>query len=150
MNAGKRPSIAAAFFFFFRSAASAPALTSQGGCLSSPPRPALVFSLRLCCLEPIPSFSLTQPEQNLRLCLVCRPATTLHGLSFGIRLKSLPALNLEITCGLHDIMSKMQNLPRGDDNRKAGKEDRKIVRKGRRYRILHCNLPLSQQAVRVT
>lgn len=96
------------FFFFFRNVNSCTDITGR----LQPPKPRLT------------SFSVFfEAVRRLTLDLVCHPANTLHGLLFGI-VKSLPALNLEITCGLHD-MSKMQNLPRGDDDKKKERKKKK-------------------------
>lgn len=113
--------------FFFRNLESAPALTSRGGGAAAS-QPALVFPLKLCCLERILSLSLslslTQPEQNLTLGFGLSPCNYTTWLVVWDTVKSLPALNLEITCGVRDIMLKTQNLPRGDDKKKNKREKR--------------------------
>lgn len=54
------------------------------------------------------SLSLTQPDQNLTLGFGLSPCNYATWLVVWDTVKSLPALNLEITCGVRDIVSKTQ------------------------------------------
>lgn len=139
-------------FFPPRNLASAPALTSQGwgwgGC-SLPTSfsvsfEAVLFRVDSVCL----SLSLTQPDQNLTLGFGLSPRDYATWLVVWDTVKSLPALNLEITCGVRDIVSKTQKPAAWWwQKKKTNKKDKiKAARRG----ILHCNLPSTQQAVQVT
>lgn len=116
VNAVKRPPIADVLFFSFQNATSA-ALTSHSRMAAAPPTSfSVFFEAVLFRADSVfhPDSTRTKPYTGFDL----SPCNHTTWLVVWGTVKSLPALNLKITCGLHDIMSKMQNLPRGDDNEK--------------------------------